>query len=94
MITKYELFSSSVATLSRDIQTIERMEMAKFLKCLVVIIWIWEAFVQLMAQQIKFTPQVVEILLRDKEFTIDPIVDKCCVKCLELRSCELAQAFI
>lgn len=30
MITKYELFSSSVATLSRDIQTIERMEMAKF----------------------------------------------------------------
>ena len=30
MITKYELFSSSVATLSRDIQTIERTEMAKF----------------------------------------------------------------
>lgn len=30
MITKYELFSSSVATLSRDIQTIERKEMAKF----------------------------------------------------------------
>lgn len=30
MITKYELFSSSVASLSRDIQQIERMEMAKF----------------------------------------------------------------
>ena len=30
MITEYELFSSSVATLSRDIQTLERMEMAKF----------------------------------------------------------------
>jgi len=30
MITKYEFFSSSVATLSRDIQTIERTEMAKF----------------------------------------------------------------
>ena len=30
MITKYELFSSSVASLSRDIQHIERTEMAKF----------------------------------------------------------------
>ena len=30
MITRYELFSSSVATLSRDIQAIERTEMAKF----------------------------------------------------------------
>lgn len=30
MITKYELFSSSVASLSRDIQQIERTEMAKF----------------------------------------------------------------
>ena len=30
MITKYELFSSSVASLSRDIQAIERTEMAKF----------------------------------------------------------------
>lgn len=30
MITKYELFSSSVASLSRDIQSIERTEMAKF----------------------------------------------------------------
>ena len=30
MITKYELFSSSVSTLSRDIQAIERTEMAKF----------------------------------------------------------------
>ena len=30
MITKYELFSSSVSTLSRDIQAIERMEMSKF----------------------------------------------------------------
>ena len=30
MIKRYELFSSSVACLSRDIQQIERMEMAKF----------------------------------------------------------------
>lgn len=30
MITKYELFSSSVSSLSRDIQAIERTEMAKF----------------------------------------------------------------
>lgn len=30
MITKYELFSSSVSSLSRDIQHIERTEMAKF----------------------------------------------------------------
>jgi len=30
MITKYEQFSSSVASLSRDIQHIERMEMSKF----------------------------------------------------------------
>ena len=30
MITKYELFSSSLASLSRDIQAIERTEMAKF----------------------------------------------------------------
>ena len=30
MITKYEQFSSSVASISRDIQHIERMEMAKF----------------------------------------------------------------
>ena len=30
MITKYEQFSSSVASLSRDIQHIERIEMAKF----------------------------------------------------------------
>ena len=30
MITKYEQFSSSVASLCRDIQHIERMEMAKF----------------------------------------------------------------
>ena len=30
MITRYELFSSSVASLSRDIQSIERMEMARF----------------------------------------------------------------
>lgn len=30
MISKYELFSSSVASLSRDIQAIERTEMAKF----------------------------------------------------------------
>ena len=30
MITKYELFSSSVSTLNRDIQAIERTEMAKF----------------------------------------------------------------
>lgn len=30
MITKYEQFSSSVASLCRDIQQIERMEMAKF----------------------------------------------------------------
>lgn len=30
MSTKYELFSSSVSSLSRDIQSIERTEMAKF----------------------------------------------------------------
>lgn len=30
MITRYELFSSSVSSLSRDIQAIERTEMAKF----------------------------------------------------------------
>lgn len=30
MISKYELFSSSVACLYRDIQKLERMEMAKF----------------------------------------------------------------
>ena len=30
MITRYELFSSSVNSLSRDIQSIERTEMAKF----------------------------------------------------------------
>ena len=30
MITRYELFSSSVSSLSRDIQSIERTEMAKF----------------------------------------------------------------
>ena len=30
MLTKYELFSSSVTSLSRDIQHIERMEMARF----------------------------------------------------------------
>ena len=30
MITRYEMFSSSVSSLSRDIQAIERMEMAKF----------------------------------------------------------------
>lgn len=30
MISKYELFSNSVACLSRDIQKLERMEMAKY----------------------------------------------------------------